>query len=169
MNGDNRRYEIYKLLLEGSKPISGSKIAEKFGVSRQVVVQDIALMRASNKQIMSTNRGYVLFSKNKHTYNRVYFVSHKSEDIKDELYIIIDLGGTVKNVIVEHDVYGIITADLYLKTREDVDDFCDKVEDSKCYPLKTLTGNSHYHTVEADSETVLNQIENKLKDKGYLL
>lgn len=169
MDGNTRRENIYELLKSASKPISGTKIAEKFGVSRQVIVQDIALIRANNKNIMSTNRGYILFKEENSKITKIFYVVHNDDDIKDELYTIIDNGGIVLDVIVEHDVYGMITVDLYLKSRDDVDDFCSKNRDSKCFPLKTLTGNNHYHTIEVKSEEDLLVIEKKLKDKGYMV
>lgn len=169
MDGNTRRKKIYELLKSTRKPISGTKIAEKFGVSRQVIVQDIALIRANNKNIMSTNRGYILFKEEESKISKIFYVSHRDEDIKDELYTIIDHGGIVLDVIVEHDVYGMITVDLYLKSRDDVDDFCSKNKNSKCFPLKTLTGNNHYHTVEVENEENLQVIEDKLREKGYIV
>lgn len=168
MDGNTRRKEIFELLKNVDKPISGTKIADHFGVSRQVIVQDIALMRANNKNIMSTNRGYILFKEDSSNITKIFYVSHADEDIKDELYTIIDNGGIILDVIVEHDVYGMITVDLYLKSREDVDDFCSKNGQSSCLPLKTLTGSNHYHTVEVKNESDLLKIEKKLRCKGYI-
>lgn len=59
MAGEERRQEILKYIEESKKPVSGQKLAEIFHVSRQVIVQDIALLRAGDREILSTNRGYV--------------------------------------------------------------------------------------------------------------
>ena len=134
-----------------------------------MIVQDIALLRAVNKNILSTNKGYVLYDPSEEIQKarRTIAVSHSDEQTQDELYTIVDFGGKVLDVVIEHDIYGQITVDLILKSRQDVDEFIAKVAKSKAKPLKTLTGNKHFHTVEADSEQLLDIIEEKLREKGY--
>ena len=153
-----------------NKPVSGSRLSQLFGVSRQVIVQDIALIRATNKNILSTNKGYVLY-KPEHISTkckRIFPVFHTTKQIKKELYTIVDLGGTVLDVIVEHDVYGMITVDLILKNRTDVDEFLDKLHESHSQPLNVLTNGFHYHSVTAASEEILDKIEQALQEKGFL-
>lgn len=136
----------------------------------QVIVQDIALIRATNKNILSTNKGYVLY-KPEHISTkckRIFPVFHTTKQIKKELYTIVDLGGTVLDVIVEHDVYGMITVDLILKNRTDVDEFLDKLHESHSQPLNVLTNGFHYHSVTAASEEILDKIEQALQEKGFL-
>ena len=168
MEGQMRRDTIIKMLGEKGKPLSGTELAKELGVSRQVIVQDIALLRAVNKNILSTNKGYVLYDPSEETQKarRTIAVSHSDEQTQDELYTIVDFGGKVLDVVIEHDIYGQITVDLILKSRQDVDEFIAKVAKSKAKPLKTLTGNKHFHTVEADSEQLLDIIEEKLREKA---
>lgn len=151
MEGQMRRDTIIKMLGEKGKPLSGTELAKELGVSRQVIVQDIALLRAVNKNILSTNKGYVLYDPSEEIQKarRTIAVSHSDEQTQDELYTIVDFGGKVLDVVIEHDIYGQITVDLILKSRQDVDEFIAKVAKSKAKPLKTLTGNKHFHTVEA--------------------
>ena len=148
MEGQMRRDTIIKMLGEKGKPLSGTELAKELGVSRQVIVQDIALLRAVNKNILSTNKGYVLYDPSEETQKarRTIAVSHSDEQTQDELYTIVDFGGKVLDVVIEHDIYGQITVDLILKSRQDVDEFIAKVAKSKAKPLKTLTGNKHFHT-----------------------
>ena len=169
MEGDVRREKIVAMLQEAKCPISGSELAKASGVSRQVIVQDIALLRAVDKNILSTNKGYIIYDpmKEEASVRRTIAVNHTDAQTKDELYTIVDYGGKVLDVVVEHDIYGQITVDLILKNRQDVDEFIDKVDNSQAKPLKTLTDNRHFHTVEADSELILDAIEQKLKVKGY--
>ncbi len=169
MEGQMRRDTIIKMLGEKGKPLSGTELAKELGVSRQVIVQDIALLRAVNKNILSTNKGYVLYDPSEEIQKarRTIAVSHSDEQTQDELYTIVDFGGKVLDVVIEHDIYGQITVDLILKSRQDVDESIAKVAKSKAKPLKTLTGNKHFHTVEADSEQLLDIIEEKLREKGY--
>ena len=168
MEGQMRRDTIIKMLGEKGKPLSGTELAKELGVSRQVIVQDIALLRAVNKNILSTNKGYVLYDPSEEIQKarRTIAVSHSDEQTQDELYTIVDFGGKVLDVVIEHDIYGQITVDLILKSRQDVDEFIAKVAKSKAKPLKTLTGNKHFHTVEADSEQLLDIIEEKLREKA---
>lgn len=170
MEGDRRREKIIELLLESPQPVSGSEIAKRFEVSRQVIVQDIALLRATNKNILSTNKGYILYHPptGASLVKRTFRVSHTDAQIQDELYTIVDCGGKVLDVVVEHDIYGQITADLILKNRQDVDEFISKIQNSTSKPLKELTDSNHFHTVEADTAVQLDTIARKLFAKGYL-
>lgn len=95
MDGDVRRENIVELLCKAKKPVSGTELARRFGVSRQVIVQDIALLRAVNKNILSTNKGYILYKPDDETkrVRRIMAVHHTDEQIQDELYTIVDLGG----------------------------------------------------------------------------
>lgn len=169
MNGETRRIKIIELLQTSSSPLSGDKLAEQLGVSRQVIVQDIALLRASNYMILSTNRGYLLNITPESNCSRIFTVSHTTDEITDELYTIVDCGGHIRNVIVEHTVYGSITANLNLYSRHDVDEFVYKLTNSNATPLKELNNNIHSHTVDADSNEILDRIEHALKDKGYFI
>ncbi|MSS63213.1 transcription repressor NadR [Velocimicrobium porci] len=169
MTGETRRTKIIELLSNSSCPLAGDKLAEQLGVSRQVIVQDIALLRAANYMIMSTNRGYLMYPQHTSSYSRIFTVSHTTDQIADELYTIIDCGGHVRNVIIEHNIYGSITASLNLSSRRDVDAFIDKLKSSNSAPLKELSNNIHSHTVDADNNETLDLIEQSLVQKGYFI
>lgn len=168
--GDMRRNGMIRFLREHGDPVCGADLAREFGVSRQVIVQDIALLRATNKNILSTNKGYMLYRPDgdKKRARRSFYVRHTDAQMKDELYAIVDCGGKVLDVIVEHDIYGQINVDLVLNNRLDVDEFVERLRGSGDAPLSTLTGGEHWHTVEADSERILDVIGEKLREKGYL-
>lgn len=161
-----RREELLKTLYEKQKPMSGESLAEKFDVTRQVIVQDIAILRASGKDIVSTNRGYYL---NEERTQKVFKVKHSDRDINKELNAIVDLGGRVKDVIVNHKVYGEIKKDLNCSSRRDVKIFIEKMKEEKSKPLDVLTGGVHFHTVLADNEEVIEEIEVVLKELGFLI
>lgn len=169
MEGPCRREKIIELLRKSGEPVSGSALADALGVSRQVVVQDIALLRAVDKNIISTNKGYMFFAPDSGKSTRVFCVRHDDDGIEDELNTIVDNGGHALDVIVEHDVYGTITADLRIRTRHDVKDFIKKIKGNHSRPLSTVTGGIHYHTVEADTKEQLDNIEKELSEKGYLI
>lgn len=170
MDGMKRREKIMELLEKDREPLSGGVLARQFGVSRQVIVQDIALLRATDKNIISTNKGYLLYGKQEQTCcRRIFPVKHTDAQMRDELYTIVDTGARVLDVVVEHDVYGQITVDLLLSSRKDVDDFMEKLLAERAKPLKELTGDVHYHTIEAGNESILNDVEERLKKKGYFL
>ena len=151
---------------DSHRPISGENLAKNFGVTRQVIVQDIAIFRASGKNIISTNRGYYL---NEERTQKVFKVKHSDRDIRKELNSIVDLGGTIKNVIVHHKVYGEIKKDLNCSSRRDVKIFLDKMNKEKSKPLDVLTGGIHYHTVVAENSEVIEEIEAVLKELGFLI
>nr|WP_330424632.1 transcription repressor NadR [Dorea formicigenerans] len=167
MTGSDRRQEILKNIKESDRPVSGSKLAKDYDVSRQVIVQDIALLRASGYDIISTNRGYVLEGQT--CAERVFKVRHTDEQLETELCTIVDLGGQVKNVMVNHKVYGHIEAELGITSRRKVKEFLEDIESGKSTPLKNITSDYHYHTVTADSEETLGLIEEELRKLGFLV
>lgn len=169
MEGQERREALIKLLQNSKEPISGMELAKKLGVSRQVIVQDIALLRAVNKDILSTTKGYMIYLREEQKVNRCFLVKHTNEEIEDELCTIVDNGGKVLNIIVTHELYGEIAADLIIKNRQDVYDFIKQSKLKNTVPLKELTDGVHLHTVEADSEEILDKIEKALKEKNYLI
>ena len=166
LNPKSRREDLLKFLYENQKPMSGENLAKKFDVTRQVIVQDMAILRASGKDIVSTNRGYYL---NEARTQKVFKVKHSDKDIKKELEAIVDLGGLVKDVIVHHKVYGEIKKDLNCSSRRDVKIFLEKMDEEKSKPLDVLTGGVHYHTVVAENEEVMEEIEVVLGEMGFLI
>ena len=170
MEGVERREKLIAILKKRKEePISGTELAKQLCVSRQVIVQDIALLRAVNKNILSTTKGYLLYYQEAKKVNRCYMVKHTNDLIEDELCTIVDHGGKVLDVIVMHDIYGEIRTDLIISNRKDVYDFVKKVNEKQTVPLKELTDGTHLHTVEADSENILDDIEVALREKGYLI
>ena len=167
MNTSERRKEILKTLQNSDFPVAARELAAKFGVSRQVIVQDIALIRAAGYHVISTNRGYVL-EQPVHAV-RVFKVNHTDEQLEEELCSIVDLGGCVENVMVNHRVYGQIEANLQVNSRRKAGEFMEDIRSGKSSPLKNITSGYHYHKVSADSEKTLDLIENTLKEKGFLI
>ena len=163
MTGSDRRQEILKNIKESDRPVSGSKLAKDYDVSRQVIV----LLRASGYDIISTNRGYVLEGQT--CAERVFKVRHTDEQLEMELCAIVDLGGQVKNVMVNHKVYGHIEAELGITSRRKVKEFLADIESGKSTPLKNITSDYQYHTVTADSEETLGMIEEELRKLGFLV
>ena len=169
MTGEERRKKIIELLTTSEDPVSGAELARRLNVSRQVIVQDIALLRAVNRNIISTTKGYILYYQELQKVNRCFLVKHTDGQIEDELCTIVDNGGKGLDVIVVHEIYGEMSTGLIIKNRQDVYDFIDKLKAHKTVSLKDLTGGIHLHTVEADSEAILDSIERKLREKNYLV
>lgn len=174
IDGDRRREEIIRILSNSGhegRPVAGTELAGRLGVSRQVIVQDIALLRAVNKNILSTNKGYLLFQEGQgnKAFKRTFKVKHSYEQMREELYAIVDCGGRLLDVVVEHPIYGQIMVDLIIRSRQDADNFVKQVEVHGTKPLNELTYGVHYHTVEADSMEILDMIEKALTEKNFLL
>ncbi len=166
MKSERRRKEIAELLQSLDGPISGNELAKKFEVSRQIIVQDISVLKAGGYEILSTHRGYIL-----HTSpdaERVFKLKHTTEQTEDELTSIVNLGGTVVDVYVWHKVYGKLTAPLNIFSPLQVKQFIEGVRSGKSTELMNITGGYHYHTVRAESEEVLDKIEIYLTEKGYI-
>lgn len=167
MSGLERREEIMNQIKKSNTPIPAKKLAEIFDVSRQIIVQDIALLRASGYDIISTNRGYLLNAPA--VVSRIIKVNHTDEQVEDELITIVDLGGKVIDVRVNHKVYGVMEAPLQISSRKKVQDFVEEIRSGKSSPLLNVTSGYHYHKIEAESEEMLDEIEQALKEKGYLI
>lgn len=167
MHGSERREQIIRQIQESKAPVSGTKLASLYSVSRQVIVQDIALIRAAGYEIISTNRGYILNQPK--TVCRIFKVQHTDEQLEEELNTIVDLGGCVDNVRIHHRVYGKMEAELALSSRRKVGAFMEDIRSGKSSPLKNITSNYHYHKVSADSEETLDLIEQELREKGFLV
>lgn len=166
MTGTERRAQITELLSQSESAVSGTKLARQFGVSRQVIVQDIALLRANGYDIISTNLGYVI---QKDTMcERVFKVCHTNEEEQEELELVIDLGGIVKDVFVYHKVYGIVRADMNIRSRRDINSYIQKLQTGKSSSLLNITSGYHYHTIQAESEEILEQIFRALSQRGFL-
>lgn len=165
MKGTERREEIIRLLRAASAPVSGKQLGNMLGVSRQVVVQDIALLRTEGLPVLATPQGYLL--NEPAVVTRVVKVHHTNEETEDELCLIVDLGGTVEDVMVNHRVYGKLTAPLGIRNRRDVHAFMENIRSGKSVPLMNVTSGYHYHTISAESEAVLDEIEAALREKHY--
>ena len=181
MNAVERRQEIVRLITTNDEAMSGSMLAKELDVSRQVIVQDIALLKAAGYEILSTNKGYVINDVAAHT--RVFKVYHTNDQTEDELTTIVDIGGTstqksykyiekesgtVVDVFVWHRVYGKIEAKLNVASRRNVQQCIDGLVSGKSSALMNITSGYHYHTVKADSEETLDLIEKALAKKNYL-
>lgn len=166
MSGEKRRDELLALLQKAREPMSGNTLAKTFDVSRQVVVQDIALLRAEKQEIISTCKGYLL--KKSSRCQRIYKVHHSDEEMQEELNLYVDFGGTVEDEFVYHKIYDVIRVEMGLKSRRDVTAYMEKLKSGNSRSLKDVTGGYHYHTVSADSAEILDQIQEELQKRGFL-
>lgn len=167
MNSTNRRNQIAEFLNEQSGPVSGSALAEKFSVSRQIVVSDISALRSQGYNIISTNKGYLMSESL--TCSRVFKLNHTDEQVKEELEIVVNHGGCVKNVFVNHKMYGRLSAPMDISTHRQIADYLNDIQYGKSAPLKNVTSGYHYHTVLAESEDVLDRIEEEFTQKGFIV
>lgn len=171
MTGEMRRAQLLQMLKQQGLPVSGTALAKHFGVSRQVIVQDIALMRAENHRIISTNKGYLYRTAEQENTQpkRVFHVKHSTQQVFEEFLTVIELGGKILDVAVEHELYGQIRVDLLIESVSDAEDFISRLHSCKDNPLKVLTDDCHYHTVAAPSEKLLDLIQRELEEKGFLV
>ncbi len=167
MKADERRKELATIIMSEGKPISGSILAERLHVSRQIIVQDIAILKTSGYDILSTHQGYIV--KASPLIERIFKVRHTSEQTEDELSCIVDMGGTVVDVFVWHKVYGKIKANLNIFSKLSIEKFIDGIKSGKSTELMHITDGYHYHTVRADSEETLDKIEKMLTEKNYIV
>jgi len=167
---EKRRENLLKRLKKSKNALIGSKLAEEFGVSRQVIVQDIALLRARGEKIIATSQGYLYPESNKDTIKATIACKHgEDNEVKDELMTIVNYGAKILDVIVEHPIYGELKGMLMIKNSDDIKKFVKNYRDNEASLLASLTDGVHLHTVEALNEQVVKKIKKELDKKGYLL
>jgi uncharacterized protein len=169
MISKNRRDRIKELLTTSKETIKGQSLAEMFNVTRQVIVKDIAIIRAEGLNIIATPEGYMVPSDNNLKIKRVIAVMHSRSDMGDELKSIIKYGCTIEDVIVEHPLYGEIKAMLMIKNLFDLEKFEEKFNNYGAEPLSALTNGIHLHTISCDNEVVMDKVLVELDKKGYLI
>ena len=164
MDAKERRSAILQLLRNRTAPVTGAELAARMGVSRQVIVQDIALLRTGGQTIFATPEGYLLPAlEPAAAARRVVAARHR------ELETVVRLGGTVVDVSIEHPVYGEISAPLHLRTQAGVDRFMANFETGGTSPISLLTDGVHLHTVEAPSQGAMERILSALREAGILV
>ena len=168
MDSAERREAILELLRGASGPVSATALAKRFSVSRQVVVGDVALLRASGADVAATPRGYLIPRAEGGAVCTVV-CRHRGEDLERELELVVDQGCTVVDVIVEHPVYGQLTGDLHVSSRYDVRQFAQRVADAGAAPLSALTGGVHLHTLRGPDVAALDRARAALDAAGFLV
>ena len=167
MKAHERRAEILSLIGNSGSPVAANFLSEKYSVSRQVIVQDIAILRAQGYGVISTNRGYVLGSGLRA--ERVFKCRHTLQELVSESEIIISRGGRVEDITVNHRVYGKISARLELMTMRHAEELYRSLVSGASKPLMSVTDGYHYHTVSGENEQTLDEIECALRAAGYLI
>ena len=166
MRAQERRKEIVAILMTAAGPVSGGALSERLGVSRQITVQDMALLKAAGHAILATHTGYVI--KESPLAERVFKVRHTGSETEDELSCIVALGGTVADVFVWHKVYGKMAANLNIFSQRGIEQFMEGIKSGRSTELMHITDGYHYHTVRADSEATLDAIAAALEKKRYI-
>lgn len=170
--GEERRLQLLQILKSSDQPITGSELSKKANVSRQVIVGDITLLKAKNEPIIATSQGYLYMhtAGKPQSFERTVACRHEPSRTEEELYLLVDLGITVKNVSIEHPIYGDLTASIMVSNRKDVQQFLAKMMETNASLLLELTTDGiHLHTLNARSEELLDEAEAVLKKAKILV
>ena len=170
MNVIERRYAISQLIKQSKSPINGKQLAQHFNVSRQIIVSDIAQLRADHHPIKATKQGYIYqeIKEQGEKFKRSITVCHSAERMLEELKIIVENGAMIDNVSVNHPIYGKITVDLMLRSVEECYDFSNDMEEDNGRMLAELTFGVHDHVISATSEKILDNAVYNLKREGFI-
>ena len=168
MDAQQRRQALARRLEQAQKPLSAAALAREFQVSRQIIVGDVALLRAGGMEITATPRGYVLPGGSRGV-QRTFACRHRPEEMEAELNAMVDQGCTVVDVIVEHPVYGQLTGALQLSSRYEVGQFIASCRRSGASPLSNLTEGIHLHTLSCPDEGAARRVEERLRELGFLV
>ena len=168
MRAEERRQAIRELLQRAKQPVSATALAAQFSVSRQIIVGDVALLRAGGLSIAATPRGYML-PEERSGLIRTLACRHRAGQMEDELNAIVDQGCTVIDVIVEHPIYGQLTGPLQLSSRYDVQQFLKRCASADAQPLSNLTEGIHLHTLSCPDSEAFRRVQQNLRELGILL
>lgn len=168
MNAQQRREGVLARLRQGERPLSATALAKEFSVSRQIIVGDIALLRAAGQAIDATPRGYLLRRQDSGLL-RTIACCHDRAGMARELLACVDNGCTVLDVIVEHPLYGQLTGQLQLSSRYDVEQFLRQSDRAQAEPLSRLTDGIHLHTLRCPDEDAYRRVCAALAADGILL
>ena len=167
MDAAHRRKTITHILEQAKAPVSAASLAREFSVSRQIIVGDVALLRAGGLDIAATPRGYVLPKESVGLVRTVACI-HPGEAMARELEIMVDQGCQVVDVVVEHPIYGQLAGQLHLSSRYDVQEFIRSVSKNQANLLSDLTGGIHLHTLRCPSEEAFQRVRAALDEAGLL-
>ncbi|GAW98476.1 transcription repressor NadR [Secundilactobacillus mixtipabuli] len=166
MTSTERRSQIQSVLSTSQSPISASQLARRFGVSRQTIVGDVSLLRAGGEAIVATIRGYEY--QHKAVHEVVLVCRHFPNDSADEMRRIVEAGGVIEDVVVDHPLYGQLKANLQVRDIGDVNLFIAKMKRQNAHLLSELTDGVHMHTIAYDTPAQLRAIQASLREAGYL-
>lgn len=165
----NRREEILRILGESDGCVSANQFAERFGVTRQIIVSDIALLRANGHRIAATRRGYQLEAAALRGRLETIVCRHRSDQVLDEFYAVVDNGGSITGVMVEHPIYGEISAEINIASRYDAQEFVRRMQSAHAAQLSDLTGGLHVHTIRVPDAMAFERIITQLRHLGILV
>lgn len=168
MEPEQRRQAIYELLQNSGQPWTGTALAKQFQVSRQIIVGDVAILRATGLQIFATPQGYVLPFPGERRFQVTLACQHDGEQLEEELRIMVEEGAHVEDIAIDHPIYGELRAKLLLKSQEDVTSFLQKLSETDSQPLSVVTRGIHLHTLALVREEQAQNIRRRLREKGML-
>lgn len=169
MDNKERRTKLMHILENSPNPVTGAALARKLCVSRQIIVSDIAILRAAGTaDIYATPQGYVIPVKQQGI-TATLACKHSRDELAEELNIMVDNGGKVLDVVVEHPLYGEIKANLMVSSRREVNEFLARLNKSGAQPLSIITAGVHLHTVEISDTEALERMKSELRNKGFLI
>lgn len=168
MNSEERRSRIVSMLEGRMEYLNASQMAEKLGVSRQIIVSDIALLRAQGHNILSTPRGYLLEKQEPFGYTGIVLCQHGKEEIREEFYRVVDNGGSILDVSIDHPIYGLLSASLNIRSRYDANLFLEQITDCSAKPLSALTEGFHTHRIRTENAADFQRIAASLRELGIL-
>jgi hypothetical protein len=168
-SGSVRRERIVRLLREGRRSITGSELSSSLGVSRQAIVNDIAILRAAGEPIAGGPQGYRWRGEEPAAVLATIACRHDREGCQKELEVLVAHGVAVLDVVVDHELYGEVRGDMNVSTHRDVQRYMEVLNTSGVEPLSTLTGGVHAHHVRAPDEVALGSARSDLALLGILV
>lgn len=172
MTNQTRQRQLIKQLQEATTPITATQLAAQYGVTRQVIVSDIAILRAGGQDILATTRGYLLnqnVTQNSTRYYAKLAFKHTADEMEQEMRTIISYGGHIESLEVEHPVYGNITVNFTIRSLAELEEFLVQFRAQETEPLSSLTNGIHLHLLSCETKAHFDKMVLALEKLNFLL
>ena len=168
--GEQRRQFLLEKIKTSTQPLTGGELAALTSVSRQVIVGDMTLLKAKGEPIIATSQGYLyLADRATEEASRRIACHHQANETERELKLLVESGVTVKDVSIEHPVYGELTTGIHVSNIQEVEAFMKRVRETGASYLLELTDGTHLHTITAPDNATLEKAVQAMRENGFLL
>ena len=168
MENVERRKLILQKLKAANTAVTGRELAELCQVSRQIIVSDIAMLRAEGMSIIATSQGYLLNGRREGEQYEIELYCASAEALLRELELVVDNGGMICGSVIDYGMYGSLSCRLALSSRRDITRWMDQARDLGICPFSLLGGGAHTLIIETEHREDYDAVCRALGSAGFM-